>query len=103
MRYRDERNDRHVSELNDLPKEEHYVVLTEESFSYDDGYGEGPNRGPSYSTHRSLSYRVFHDVDALKKWIVENDESTYGKKTYRILHVRPCTIAKQVTINVDIE
>lgn len=90
----------YIRELYDLPSDEHYVVLVDNSFSHDTGYGDG--RNPSYSIHKSLSYMVFHDVERLKTWIIHNDENRFGeKKAYKIILAKPVTVSKHVTIGVD--
>jgi hypothetical protein len=89
-----------VSELKDLPPTPHFVVLVEESFSYDDGYGE---RGQtSTSTHRSLSYTAVMNEEVLKTWILENDKPRYGQpKQYKIFRVSPVTVVKHVDISFE--
>jgi hypothetical protein len=90
----------YVSEIKDLPADEHYAVLVNDSFSYNDGYDEGPGRSASYSTHRNLQYIAFRDIEKLKDWILKNDNSSY-RKEYKIVRVKTLTVSKQVTIGID--
>lgn len=102
MSYSDKKNEIYVSEIKNLPAGEHYAVLVNNSFSYNDGYDEGPGRSASYSKHESLQYIAFHDVDKLKDWILQNDEGQYGgRKTYKIVHVKPVTVSKKITIGLE--
>lgn len=102
MNHKIKEDEIYVSQIKQLPAGEHYAVLVDSSFRYDDGYGEGPHGGASYSTHESLQYIAFHDIEKLKEWILHNDESQYGgRKPYKIVRVKPLEVSKKVTIGID--
>lgn len=85
----------YVTYLKDFPDNAHFAVLIEESFSYDDGYGE---RGmSSTSTHHGLQYIAFANESALNAWVRETDASAYGRKTYRVIRCTPVTVQKTVS------
>lgn len=89
-------NHKYITDLKDLPADEHYAVLVENSFSYEDGYGE---RGSSsYSTHKELQYISFDGVEALTAWLLQNDD---GRTKYRVISAKPARVVKQVTIKVE--
>ncbi len=87
------------SEVKDLPTEEHFAILVDASFSYDDGYGEHGSR--STSTHRSLSYMVMESAEEVQAWILANDARKYGMESYRVIRVKPVNVTKQVSIELD--
>ena len=91
---------KYAHEIKDVPTAEHWAVLVNESLTYDDGYGHDAT--PSLSTKWYMTYIVFDDEEALKAWILKDAEST-SQKTYRVLHVKPATVHKRVTIDVDID
>lgn len=90
------RTETYVSDVKDVPQDEHWAVMINETMSYDDGYGEG-----RMSTKQYFTYIAFANEEALRNWILQNDNTAYGKKTYRVLHVQPATVCKQVTIKIE--
>jgi hypothetical protein len=76
-----------------------YFILTESSFTYDDGYGS--HGQTSTSTHRQLDILAAQDEDGLKEWIRANAETKYGSpKTFKVVEVRPVTIKTVVEVQV---
>ena len=88
-----------ITEIKNLPTTEHWAVLVNESMQYDDGYGERGNT--SYSTLNYTAYIAFENEEALRSWILRNDES-YSKKTFQVIHVKPAQVRKHVSIDLDI-
>ena len=89
-----------VTALKDIPSDAHFVIVTEESFRYDDGYGSAGN--PSYSTHDSLSYTAVSNIEELRAKVRELDEPKYSApKPYRVLKVTPVEVVKHVTFEIN--
>lgn len=87
-------------ETKEIPKEPHFAILVERSFTYDDGYGE---RGiPSTSTARSLDYVVCMTQEDLSAWVMENDKPKYGSPpVYTVIRVNPVRVVKEVRFQFE--
>jgi len=87
----------YVREVKDIPTEPHFAVLLNESFSYDDGFGE---RGiQSTHTHREVQYLAFANVEQVQQWVKEQD-GRYNQKPFKVIEVRPCTVTREVHIGI---
>lgn len=67
-----------VEHVKDIPTTPHFALITEDSFSYDDGYGE---RGASSISHATTwSYYVFTDkqkaMDVYKSLLLKDLNNT---------------------------
>jgi hypothetical protein len=90
-----------VTEIAQMPTTEHWAVVYDESFTYDDGYGDD-RHGKSYSTKSYMTYLSFDNVEQVIAWIHENENTKYGSpKTFRVLHVKPGAVNKQVSISIE--
>ena len=80
----------HPKTVANLPDEEHYAIFVNQTFNYDDGYGE---RGqPSISKHESLDYIVCKTETELQEWILKNRD-----KQFRIAIVKPIKFKEHVS------
>jgi hypothetical protein len=77
-----------------LPKEQHFAVLVESGFRYDDGYGDSRS-GPSYTNHEELQYISFENEAALGKWVLENQ-----KQKFRVIQVSPVNFEVKTTFSL---
>lgn len=102
-----------IHQVKELPSDDHWAVVYDESLQYDDGYGH--HGSPSYNwafqgtpIHRNantMNYTVmisFKNEEELRGWIMQNDESTCGKKNYRVIFVKPATVRKQVSFEIGV-
>lgn len=87
-----------VSDVKDLSTEPTYIIVYNDRMTYDDGYGRPGS--PSTSTLHFLRHMQVTEEE-LKQWIIENDAS-YTKKTYRVLHATPVLIEKTVSISLNL-
>lgn len=86
----------YVTNVEKMPSEPHFAVFVNESFRYDDGYGE--HGQTSYSTHESLQYIAFLDMEELKDWVLRQDSRS---PSFRVVRIAPCVVTKQVSIGID--
>ena len=85
----------YVRRAKDIPQEPHFAVFVDESFRYDDGYGE---RGqPSFSTHESVQYIAFFDEEELKIWLLRQDTNSAA---FKAVKVTPLVVTRHVTVDV---
>jgi len=89
-----------IHHVKELPSDDHWAVVYDESLRYDDGYVH--HGSPSYSTVNYTVMISFKNEEELRGWIMQNDESTYGKKNYRVIFVKPATVRKQVSFEIDV-
>jgi hypothetical protein len=92
----------YLSKLADLSAhpEINFVVITDSSLRYDDGYGSSNN--PSTSTLNYLSLMGLEDEESVKAWIRSNMDTKYSSvKEYKIFKVSPVQIMTEVSISVS--
>lgn len=76
-----------------------YMVLTEESFSYDDGYGD--HGSSSRSTYNALKPQFFYSQEELQEWLDEQHKpDRYGSPPkYAVFSVERAAVHVQTVVN----
>lgn len=76
-----------------------FVVFTEDSISYDDGYGS--HGVPSVSTRQFLQPTMFYSKSELEEWLRNTAMRRFDTKQFRVFALKPVEIG--LTINVDVK
>lgn len=77
-------------QIDFIPKKEHFTIITEFSYSEDNGYGD-------HSTRVALSYEAFIDR---KKWEDRVSDLALTNKRYFAAIVKPAEISVSVEVKV---
>lgn len=95
----------YLSKLSDLSvhPEINFVIMTDTSMTYDDGYGYGSSGRPSVSTLNYISMMGLEDEDAVKVWIKLNMDSKHSSvKEYKIFKISSVQVLTEVSISVSL-
>lgn len=85
---------KHPRKVEHIPDGEHFAIFVDESFSYDDGYGD---RGQaSISRHESMSYQVCYTEAELQEWILKNRD-----KKFKIAIVKPMKFKEHISLEFN--
>lgn len=77
-----------ISDPQKIPKDAHYAIIGQDTFSRDDGYG-------SYNRVDYTTYRAYYNVD---KWKADVKSKTAKNERFIAAHVTPA----QVVVNIDV-
>jgi hypothetical protein len=83
-----------ATEISKLPAEPYFMILQDETLTYDDGYG-------STRTDKNLGCTVCLNIEAVEHWIRQQEESMRQPKPYRMVKVSPVEVVKQVSFRFE--
>jgi hypothetical protein len=84
----------YAHKLADIPENDYYLILVENSFTYEDGY-ERINGSPSTSTHHGFDHIIFENTSDVKAWIVQN-----LKTKFKVVKCTTMDVKIQATVEV---
>lgn len=91
-----------VKSLNELPNEEHWVIVTSDTRSYQSpGYGD-PGE-PAYHTESvtQLIYEAYTDEDELRADLQKRAESDFkDDQKFKVIHVTPVDVNINVSVSL---
>lgn len=85
-----------VSDLSKLPTDVRYWGITQDSMTYDSGYGH--NGQPDMCTTQYLTIVWFESDEALEAWVLQQVES---RKSYKVFRAEPVNTRVKAVFSIE--
>lgn len=99
-----DRSGAYAHEVNDIPEEEHWMILQNTSVSYDDPYHNNHYGGtPQTITTQYMDMIIFYSKEEVEAWVAKETMAVAyaSKKPFKVIHVTPYKVKSTVQITLE--